>query len=424
MWILPKQIQSLISASAQVMKESDLDSEEFCQMSEKSLMWRSKPSLSRTWSTRLKREKWLQLLFTRTLKPSHTESFEDKWTSLVEDSLANHSLKQVLKKQLMTQDTCSHTSQKESESANLELFSSKMSKELSAPKQKTENQFSNMSSEHWKSWVTEQRQEYSQRAKSAIAMEEECLIKERESLSWATPQVTDGTRTDVRKPSERLEKAKKGGCKNLREDVINYPTPRSSDAEGGRIETIVTKDGFKSLRKKSNQTFGAKLRDAVETMAQKNWATPIASEAKTGRTANQDSLGRQVTQNWGTPKERDSRAGLIDRGKHNLGEQVHGMENSSSQDQTNHSLNGKNQELLTEIKNQILEVNNWNTPTNGRADQGVTESQLKRRTLKLNQQIDVLEENIPQVKRLNPSWVEQLMGLPVGWTQIGTELTD
>lgn len=422
MWILPKQLH--ISVYAPGMRALVSDSEAFSQLCEKSLTWRGKDSLSRTWLQRWKRESWMQHLCSRTLKPSHTDSFVDTWTSFPEDSRVSHSQLLESVKLLKTPDTSSPTSQTELESANLELFSSKTYKGSSVARQPTESQFSNMSSEHWKSWVTEQRQEYSQRAKSAIAMEEECLIKERESLSWATPQVTDGTRTDVRKPSERLEKAKKGGCKNLREDVINYPTPRSSDAEGGRIETIVTKDGFKSLRKKSNQTFGAKLRDAVETMAQKNWATPIASEAKTGRTANQDSLGRQVTQNWGTPKERDSRAGLIDRGKHNLGEQVHGMENSSSQDQTNHSLNGKNQELLTEIKNQILEVNNWNTPTNGRADQGVTESQLKRRTLKLNQQIDVLEENIPQVKRLNPSWVEQLMGLPVGWTQIGTELTD
>ena len=59
---------------------------------------------------------------------------------------------------------------------------------------------------------------------------------------------------------------KKGGCKNLREEVMqpqNWPTSRTSDAEGGRIETEMTEKGFKSRRHKSNQTFGAKLRDAV-----------------------------------------------------------------------------------------------------------------------------------------------------------------
>jgi hypothetical protein len=78
------------------------------------------------------------------------------------------------------------------------------------------------------------------------------------------------------------EKAKKGGCRNLREDVINFgppaqeksstsgknhgswPTARSSDAEGGRIKTEKTEKGFRSKREKSDQYFGAKLRDAAE----------------------------------------------------------------------------------------------------------------------------------------------------------------
>jgi hypothetical protein len=78
---------------------------------------------------------------------------------------------------------------------------------------------------------------------------------------------------------------KKGGCKNLREDVNNpkmnglqdpensstsgknhgsWPTARSSDAEGGRIKTEKTEKGFRSKREKSDQYFGAKLRDAAE----------------------------------------------------------------------------------------------------------------------------------------------------------------
>ena len=120
-------------------------------------------------------------LFTRTLKPSHTESFEDKWIFFQEASPANPFLLQEVKEQLKTLDTCSHTLPKESESANLELFSLKMSKESSPNEQETENLFSNMSSEDWKNWVTEQRQEYSQRVKSA------CHTKESVSSSLAYP---------------------------------------------------------------------------------------------------------------------------------------------------------------------------------------------------------------------------------------------
>jgi len=44
----------------------------------------------------------------------------------------------------------------------------------------------------------------------------------------------------------------------------SWPTARSSDAEGGRIKTERTEKGFRSKREKSDQYFGAKLRDAAE----------------------------------------------------------------------------------------------------------------------------------------------------------------
>ena len=219
------------------MKELGLDSETFSQICERSLTWRGKDSLSRTWLQRWKRESWIRHLSSRTLRPSHTESFVDKWTSSLEDSRASHSQLLESVKQLTIQGTCSHTSQTESVTANPELFSSKTLQESSQPRQQTESQFSNMSSESWKAWVTEQRQEYSQRKRSAH------LIRESESLS------------------------------------LGWPTARTSDAEGGRIETEMTSGGFKSKRHKSNQTFGAKLRDAVETH-EESWATPIANDAK------------------------------------------------------------------------------------------------------------------------------------------------
>jgi len=69
---------------------------------------------------------------------------------------------------------------------------------------------------------------------------------------------------------------------------------------------------------------------------------------------------------WGTPREAMSRDKMTDSGKHKLGEQVQGMHNNqdSQQDQTNLNTNGK---PLVSLK-------------------------------------------------LNPDWVEQLMGLPIGWT--------
>ncbi len=345
MWILPKQLHT--SASVLGTAESDSALREFCQTCEKSLMWRSKPSLLRTWLRRWKTNYWMKLLSIRMLRPSHTNDFLDAWTFYQGDSRVNRLAPQEIDKVLKTLVTSTPTSAEESVSANLELFSSKTLKESSQAKQQTENQFSSMSSATWKAWVTEQRQEYSQRLKLAH------LTRENESSSWGTPNTRDykdtmntvppsigktrglslgqGVAAELQKnwatpiandangsdygysngkkvqylggqaknwatpntmdtlparsPEKLAEAKKKGGCKNLREEVMNYPTPRTSDAEGGRIETFVEDGTFKSKRHKSNQTFGAKLRDAVES-----WPTPTTAEAS--KISNQPNYGQ------------------------------------------------------------------------------------------------------------------------------------
>ena len=339
MWILPKQLHT--SAYVPDMKELGLDSEAFSQICEKSLTWRGKDSLSRTWLQRWKRESWMQHLCSRTLRPSHTESFVDKWTSSLEDSRVSHSQLLESVKQLKTPDTSSPTSQTESESANLELFSLKTLQESSQPRQQTESQFSNMSSENWKDWVTEQRQEYSQRKKSAH------LIRESESLS------------------------------------LGWPTARTSDAEGGRIETEMTSGGFKSKRHKSNQTFGAKLRDAVETHEEKkNWPTVTVGEEK--------------YRIKGNSQASKCLSAMAVRGE--LGHP----------DQANPNTNGKSQE-------------SWPTPRANKVHPEITE---ENREHLANRKKSNLEEDIAghcgkATGKLNPDWVEHLMGLPAGWTDLG-----
>ena len=306
MWILTKQLHT--SAYVLDMKELGLDSEAFSQICEKSLTWRGKDSLSRTWLQRWKRENWMQHLSSRTLRPSLTESFVDAWTSSLEDSRVSHSQLLESVKLLKTPDTSSPTSQTESESANLELFSSKTYKESSVARQPTENQFSSMSSEHWKDWVIEQRQEYSQRKKSAH------LIRESESTSLAWPT------------------ASVAGC-----------------VEGGVAKNVeMTSSGFKATRE-NGTSYGAKLRDAVETYEKKNWSTPTARDWK--------GCGNAITRK---------------DGKHRI-DNLEAVIKYGHPDQANLNTSGKSQEL-----------------------QG----------------------------KLNPSWVEHLMGLPVGWTDLGSWETE
>ena len=398
MWILPKQLHT--SAFVQDTKALGLDSEEFSQTCEKSLSWRGKDSLSRTWLQRWKRENWIQHLSSRTLNNSHTESFVDKWTSYLADSRANPSVVQDSVKQLMIPDTCSHTSEMESGTANLELFSLKTLEESSQPRQGTENQFSNMSSENWKDWVTEQRQEYSQRKKSAH------LIRESESSS------------------------------------LGWPTARTSDAEGGRIDTEMTDQGFKSKRHRSNQTFGAKLRDAVETHEEgKNWAPPqtfdsnniVRTPEKLAQTRAEKNAGcmnlreqvhypdmdhsRKAAKNWPTATTRDwkdtnstvppSRA---NPSKQTLGQRVAHV---GLQDQANPNTNGKSQE-------------SWPTPRANKVHPEITEQNREHlaNRKKANLEEDIAGHCGTATGKLNPNWVEHLMGLPVGWTDLGSWATE
>ncbi len=318
MWIIPKKLHT--SRYVADMKELGVDCEQFSQLSEKSLMWRSKPTASPTWSKRWKRVSWMQHLSTLILKPSHSKSFVERYVSCQGDSLVSLSQMRECVAELKTQDICSLTSETESETANLELFSSKMLKELSQQKQPRGSRFSNMSSENWKDWVTTQRQEYSQRVKLAHR------IKEKGSSSWATPRAsaTDSTRPNKKGgipladqvkswatpntmdtlPPRSYEAAMKQATtsrkgrtdpSNLREqvdevaiqaykDAINWPTASVAGCvEGGVAKDVkMTPTGFKATRE-NGTTYGAKLRDAVilhEEM--KKWATPRARDYKGG----------------------------------------------------------------------------------------------------------------------------------------------
>ena len=375
MWIIPKNLSD-ICPSVQDTEGSTLDSEEFCQSAEQLLMWRSKPSLSKTWLTRLKRNDWIQHLYTRTLSHSHSKSFVDAWTSYLGDSPANLSQMLEQSNQQKTLGISSPISSKESESADPQLSFLRMSKELSQAKQEMENLFSSMSLEAWKKWVTEQRQEYSQRQKLAHR------TRENESLSWATPNTMDHMAERSPEAMERqFATHRKGRTRpsNLREQV-NWPTARTSDAEGGPIKTELSDQGFRSRRHKSDQWFGAKLRDAVETY--ENWPTPRATKME-GSTSKDygNCLLETVKENWPTPTSRDWKGSYKPE-----------------------SMIRKDGKSRMDALPQMAEYD----PTSGRQDPTYPNTSGKN----------------PVSLKLNPNWVEQLMGLPVGWTQIKTEQKD
>ena len=156
MWILPKQLHT--SAFVPDMEGLNLDSNESSQICAQSLFVRSKPSPVRTWSQKWKRNSWTQHLFGRILRPSHGQSFVERWTSSLEVIHANHSVAPASEQARTTQGICGHGLQMAFDLCDQNTASSKTSKD-------TSRWDSPQSSAIWKKWVTRCRGEYSQRQK-------------------------------------------------------------------------------------------------------------------------------------------------------------------------------------------------------------------------------------------------------------------
>ena len=399
----------LTSVCAVDMKAWGEDLEEYSQTCAKSHTWNGKDTAAPTWLRRLKRVNFLKHLSLRMLKSSHTESSVDAWTSYLRASLVSPSHRQAFGRELKTQDTSSPSLQTEFGFANQTGSHSKTSKGLSVVSSVASRTraFSNMSWQEWKKLVTRVRSHWSVRVKkgrrtsesvsscssgtqtltlklnedwgtpkeqdsracltdrgksnlgeqvhglhvqgklstngknqesswptprtgktdgtpesernrqskslSAIALTEEATIQSKgvSGKAWATPSTMD---TLPPKTGEALARnKKKGGCKNLREDVVNpemnpeimYPTPRTVDAEGGLAPNVSVENGRFVRTNAKGEKYSPKLRDAVETM--EAWATPQASDhvegARTSTDSNQKCLGRDMARlsQWGTP---------------------------------------------------------------------------------------------------------------------------
>ena len=167
----------------------------------------------------------------------------------------------------------------------------------------------------------------------------------------------------------------------------------------------MSKKGFRSKRHKSDQYFGAKLRDAVETHEEKNWPTPASRDHKGGHGTIKETNSGHVRisnktgtkfgarldavveyeneKNWATPKAKEKSWPTPAAHEARLGYQKR------------HKGAKGTQKSLTTIVIEDTQQDQEKSSTSGKS-QG----------------------------RLNPNWVEQLMGLPVGWTQLPTEWTD
>lgn len=319
MWIIPKNLN--IYHYAQDMGGLILDSQELSDQLEQSVLWRSKPSQSKTWSLRLKRDSSIKHLFSQTLKPSIGNSFMEKWTSSVEASLVSHLAQPEEEKEAKIQDTCGHTLQMESNDwEDLPLFSSRMLKGLSQVNSREaigeiekELQFCSMSSESWRDWVIKQRLEYSQRVKLARHTKES-------EFSYLVSGMILGKKVLMRSTNSSSKI----------NQLSNWATPRANK---------ITPEKYETWKKRADK-------GQVATMP----------------------LGLQVE--------------VEQHGQH-------------QEDKTNTATN------LQELR--------WATPMAGTKNHMGSSIEYYIRRQNIGKQVDLKG-------KLNPRWVEMLMGLPIGWT--------
>ena len=210
MWIIPKQSTyfRFVRATEDLKSGFPEHYQEFLE----SLLWRSKPTLWRTWQQRLKKVSWLLRLCGLTLKPSQQKSFEDALTSSLRDTRVSRSVPPENDKEKTTPDTFGRILRESCRQYDLFDASSRMSPDtLPLDSQKF--------TEAYEIWVTKLRQDYLARENSVLT------TKER--------------------------------------DYLFLPTPRASDCDGGRVNTKLINGRFKVLRIRSNQWFGAHITDAL-----------------------------------------------------------------------------------------------------------------------------------------------------------------
>ena len=425
MWILAKQLHTL--DSVQDTEALNLGLEESSRLCAQSLFVRSKPSPLRTWSQKWKRDSWTQFLYGRILKPSLGKAFETEWTSLLEVIPANPFQQQASDSDETTQDTSGLGSQMELFPCDPESAFLKTSKDTSALDLER-------LSANWKTLVIKRRGEYSQRVKlgplinangssswptanardwkdsingthppSRPNLSEQTLGQavsvahgqavpvspstdgsrleswatatvstgahrqkdgsmtpklDRQVKAWATPSTMDHINV-IRKPEERTPAANKGGCKNLREEVHQWATPNTMDhmkcrsAEGViKIATGARKG--RSMPSNLREQVDPQTVDIYQKTKEDSWATPRAGATDNSRPNNKG----------GIP----------------LGDQARRAEQ-------------------------------WATPRLGGEEKA--ETRLARgKDIGLHGQVGAMTNSA----KLNPRWVETLMGLPIGWT--------
>lgn len=400
MWIVPKTLSHFVPDTVGLSLELD----ERAWILEQSAMWRSKPSSKQTWLRRLKKGGWITPLSTRILKPSLHQSFEEKYTESLEGILASPSVARGSEKEKKTQDTYGRIS--ESTSGQLDLFGA-----FSRTSEVTPRWGYGESCPIWKKMVTERSGDCSARRKQARLTNASDASSSR---NYPTPAARDYKGTNSEEHVLHKSKGFKGHMNQLpnfiKYGMDNWATPQASDhVEGARTA------------KESNQKCLGRDLNQME-----NWPTPRAGNPGSRKPGTGGKILAEEAKNWGTP--RGSMANSPTEKQIKLGapakkieDQVMCEERSGPPAPEKSSTSGKNHGSWPTARSSDAE--------GGRIQTEQTEKGFRSKREKSDQYFgaklrDAAEMEKPPTMKLNPNWVEQLMGLEVGWTQLPTEWTD
>jgi hypothetical protein len=406
-------------------------------------------------------------LYGRILKPSHGQSFVTAWTSSLGAIPANHSPQPESASAQTTLGTSGLLSQTEFGFCDLDSASLKMSKDTSASD-------SEKSLESWNQSVTKRRGEYSLRLKSAhrtsasgssswpspIASEvrqgfqdrsrgmkgsQESLttVVVKDAANWLTPQEDDSSNVN---PKD----TRRAGLVSQVNGQANWPTPDASNHRDGEVlrkDNNLEQGGFHgvslhhAMTKYGQAAPANPSTDGSRPESWVDWRTPQANEAgarvetlytKDGQPARpgerayrktpdgrmvlqSQTINQQVemVQNWVTPRT----SGTSTRPNKTTPRQgLTLIEQAREQEKmwrTPSVAEEKNQNTSTQIylQNQVgATPKAWATPIMGDSHLASTPEVAQKR----------IEEGKVTLSRqnpgkLNPRWVETLMGLPVGW---------
>ena len=443
MWIIPKNLQLSSGAPDTAGFISDLN--EQSQICASSLMVRSKPSPARTWSQKWRRDSWTQHLSGRILKPSHAKPFETEWTCLWPVIPASRSAQQASGSEPKTLATSGRTSQEQLELFAPDSVSSRMSKATSPSD-------SAKSSETWEQSVTRRRGEYSARRSMR-----ERLTSESGSSSWPSPVASE-----VRQGFQDRSRGMKGSQESLTTVVIKHgqAAPASSSSLGSRQGLSEQDWRTPTVAEEKNQNTSKQIYLQNQVGATpKQWATPIQGDSHLASTPEvaqkrieegKVTLSRQMAAQWATPQAHDANTPKTPEQIEVMRANGHGVKNLNEQAcwgtlTARDHIEGRRTDLESNDPNGHSgtylagAVKQWATPqasdpehsgpnqrdSSGRpalpaqAMQWGTPTARDHKSGRGNEEREY-KELTPMVERtqagkLNPRWVETLMGLPVGW---------